>query len=98
MTTTQPKTTQTTYVGQPKDTVDTPALLVDLPAMERNIRRMARTFRDAGVGWRPHTKGLKVPQIAHKLLEAGAFGITCAKVGEAEVMTTAGFRDILIAN
>jgi D-serine deaminase-like pyridoxal phosphate-dependent protein len=73
-------------------------MLVDLPAMERNIRRMARTFRDAGVGWRPHTKGLKVPAIAHKLLEAGAFGITCAKVGEAEVMTTAGFRDILIAN
>jgi D-serine deaminase-like pyridoxal phosphate-dependent protein len=91
-------TTQPTYVGQPKFNVDTPALLVDLPAMERNIHRMARTFRAAGVGWRPHTKGLKVPQIAHKLLEAGAFGITCAKVGEAEVMTTAGFRDILIAN
>jgi D-serine deaminase-like pyridoxal phosphate-dependent protein len=78
--------------------IDTPALLVDLSVMERNIARMARTFRDAGVGWRPHTKGLKVPAIAQKLLEAGAFGVTCAKVGEAEVMANAGIRDILIAN
>src|SRR5207253_3193145 len=76
----------------------TPALLVDLNVMERNIERMARTFRAAGVGWRPHTKGLKVPQIAARLLEAGAFGVTCAKVGEAEVMANAGIRDILIAN
>ena len=81
-----------------KSELDTPALLVDLSVMERNIERMARTFRDAGVGWRPHTKGLKVPQIAHKLLSAGAFGVTCAKVGEAEVMANAGIRDILIAN
>jgi D-serine deaminase-like pyridoxal phosphate-dependent protein len=81
-----------------KHDLDTPALLVDLNVMERNIERMARTFREAGVGWRPHTKGLKVPQIAHKLLEAGAFGVTCAKVSEAEVMANAGIRDILIAN
>ncbi len=81
-----------------KSELDTPALLVDLSVMERNIDRMACTFRDAGVGWRPHTKGLKVPQIAHKLLSAGAFGVTCAKVGEAEVMANAGIRDILIAN
>jgi D-serine deaminase-like pyridoxal phosphate-dependent protein len=78
--------------------LDTPALLIDLDVMERNIERMARMFRGAGIGWRPHTKGLKVPQIAHKLLEAGAFGVTCAKVGEAEVMANAGIRDILIAN
>src|ERR1700716_4164761 len=75
-----------------------PALLVDVEVMERNIDRMAHTFRDAGVGWRPHTKGLKVPQLAHTLLSAGAFGVTCAKVGEAEVMANAGIRDILIAN
>src|SRR5437879_13325210 len=81
-----------------KSELDTPALLVDLSVMERNIDRMARTFRDAGVGWRPHTKGLKVPAIAHKLLQAGAFGVTCAKVGEAEVMARAGIPDILIAN
>jgi D-serine deaminase-like pyridoxal phosphate-dependent protein len=91
-------TAQPSYVGQPKANVDTPALLIDLAAMERNIKKMARTFHDAGVGWRPHTKGLKVPQIAQKLLDAGAFGVTCAKVGEAEVMANAGITDILIAN
>jgi D-serine deaminase-like pyridoxal phosphate-dependent protein len=59
---------------------------------------MAGTFRQAGVGWRPHTKGIKVPAVAHRLLAAGAFGVTCAKVSEAEVMAGAGIRDILIAN
>jgi D-serine deaminase-like pyridoxal phosphate-dependent protein len=84
--------------GCSKLDLDTPALLVDLDAMQRNMDRMAATFRAAGVGWRPHTKAIKVPQLAHKLLDAGAFGITCAKVSEAEVMAAAGIRDILIAN
>jgi D-serine deaminase-like pyridoxal phosphate-dependent protein len=91
-------TSQQSYVGLPKWEVDTPALLVDLAVMERNIERMARTFRAAGVGWRPHTKGLKVPAIARMLLDAGALGVTCAKVGEAEVMARAGISDILVAN
>jgi D-serine deaminase-like pyridoxal phosphate-dependent protein len=98
VTDTSPVTSQAQYVGRPLWEIDTPALLVDLSVMERNVERMARTFREAGVGWRPHTKGLKVPAIAHKLLQAGAFGVTCAKVGEAEVMARAGIRDILIAN
>jgi D-serine deaminase-like pyridoxal phosphate-dependent protein len=85
-------------IGWAKDELDTPALVVDLATMEANIARMAETFRSAGVGWRPHTKGIKVPEIAHQLLRAGAFGITCAKLGEAEVMAAAGIRDILIAN
>jgi D-serine deaminase-like pyridoxal phosphate-dependent protein len=72
--------------------------MVDLATMEANIERMASTFRAAGVGWRPHTKGIKVPSIAHQLLRAGALGITCAKLGEAEVMAAAGVDDILIAN
>jgi D-serine deaminase-like pyridoxal phosphate-dependent protein len=91
-------TSQQSYVGLPKWEVDTPALLVDLAVMERNIERMARTFRATGVGWRPHTKGLKVPAIAQMLLDAGALGVTCAKVGEAEVMARAGITEILIAN
>ena len=78
--------------------LDTPALLLNLDAMERNIARMAATFRDAGVGWRPHTKAIKVPELAHKLLAAGAHGVTCAKLGEAEVMAAGGVTDILIAN
>jgi len=85
-------------VGLTKEQLDTPALVVDLDALDRNTTRMAQTFRQAGVGWRPHTKGQKVPALAHRLLAAGAFGVTCAKVSEAEVMAAAGIRDILIAN
>jgi D-serine deaminase-like pyridoxal phosphate-dependent protein len=85
-------------IGHSKWDLDTPALLLDLAAMDRNIERMATTFRQAGVGWRPHTKAIKIPAIAHKLLRAGALGITCAKVSEADVMVAGGIRDILIAN
>jgi D-serine deaminase-like pyridoxal phosphate-dependent protein len=85
-------------IGLPKTELDTPALWVDLDRLEQNITALARHFQKAGVHWRPHTKGVKVPAIAHKLLAAGAIGITCAKLGEAEVMVAAGIRDILIAN
>lgn len=85
-------------VRQEKTALDTPALLVDLDALDANIARMAECFRRHGVNWRPHTKGIKVPQIARRLTDAGAIGITCAKLGEAEVMAAAGFTDILIAN
>src|SRR5882672_9622774 len=84
--------------GADKRTLDTPALIVDLDVMEENIARIAATCRKAGIHWRPHTKGQKVPAIADKLLAAGAIGITCAKLGEAEVMAAAGIRDILVAN
>jgi D-serine deaminase-like pyridoxal phosphate-dependent protein len=85
-------------VGLPKEALDTPALIVDLDVFDRNVARMAATFRQAGIGWRPHTKGVKVPALAHRLLAAGAHGVTCAKVSEAEVMAGAGIKDILIAN
>jgi D-serine deaminase-like pyridoxal phosphate-dependent protein len=85
-------------VGQAKITLDTPALVVDLAVMEENIRHIAATCREAGVAWRPHTKGIKVPAIAKRALEEGAIGVTCAKLGEAEVMAAAGIRDILVAN
>ena len=85
-------------IGLPKAAVDTPALLVDLDVMEANIERIAATCRAAGVHWRPHSKGTKTPEIVRKELAAGAIGVTCAKLGEAEVMAAAGIRDILIAN
>jgi D-serine deaminase-like pyridoxal phosphate-dependent protein len=85
-------------IGSSKFDLDTPALLLDLDVLDRNIERMAATFRAAGVGWRPHTKAIKVPALAQRLLQAGALGVTCAKLGEAEVMAAAGIRDILIAN
>ena len=89
----------TNLVGCRKEELDTPALLIDLPTMERNIDRMSSTIiHDAGVNWRPHTKGMKSPALAHKLIDAGAIGVTCAKLGEAEVMAAGGVKDILIAN
>ncbi len=85
-------------IGQSKTAVDTPALLVDLDLMEANIRRVMEVCRASGVGWRPHTKGQKTPEIIQKELAAGAIGMTCAKLGEAEVLAQNGVRDILIHN
>jgi D-serine deaminase-like pyridoxal phosphate-dependent protein len=87
-----------TEIGCSKNDLDTPFLWVDLDALAANIATLAGFFRDAGVGWRPHVKGVKVPAIAHQMLAAGALGVTCAKLGEAEVMAAAGIGDILIAN
>jgi D-serine deaminase-like pyridoxal phosphate-dependent protein len=78
--------------------LDTPALLLDLAAFERNVARMAAFFADKPATVRPHSKSHKCPQIALRQLEAGAIGITCAKVSEAEVMAGAGIKDILVAN
>ncbi len=88
-----------TAVGRPKWELDTPALCVELNALECNIRKMADIIvKQNKVGWRPHTKGQKVPAVAWMEIAAGAFGVTCAKLGEAEVMAGAGIKDILIAN
>ncbi len=78
--------------------IDTPVLLLDLDALDRNIQRMGSYFRGRKVSLRPHVKVHKSPFIAHKQLRAGARGITCAKVSEAEVMAQSGIDDILIAN
>ncbi|NLE59919.1 MAG: DSD1 family PLP-dependent enzyme [Planctomycetes bacterium] len=85
-------------VGMSKWDLDTPALCVDLDVVARNIKRIADTCKEAGVRWRPHTKGMKIPAVAHMLIDAGAVGITCAKLGEAEVMAAGGIKNILIAN
>ncbi|MCC7263568.1 MAG: DSD1 family PLP-dependent enzyme [Candidatus Latescibacteria bacterium] len=86
------------YLGMGKAEIDTPVLLVELEVLEANIARMARHFRESGKYLRPHTKSHKTPAIALKQLEAGAIGITCAKLGEAEAMADAGIQDILMAN
>ena len=85
-------------IGQSKLALDTPALLVDLDIMEANIARIVAACRTSGVAWRPHTKAHKTPEIAKMQIAAGAIGVTCAKLGEAEVMAIAGIREILIAN
>jgi D-serine deaminase-like pyridoxal phosphate-dependent protein len=90
---------QAGMIGRPVSDLDTPALMVDLDKLEQNIATMRRVIiQEAGIGWRPHSKAIKTPAIAHMLLRAGAHGVTCAKLGEAEVMAAAGIRDILIAN
>ena len=85
-------------LGTLKSEIDTPALCVDLDAMERNIAAMSQACREHGIDWRPHSKCHKSPLIAQKVIAAGAIGMTCAKLGEAEVMAAGGVQDILIAN
>lgn len=76
--------------------LDTPVLIADLDIMEKNIRDIQDYCDRHNLNFRPHIKTHKTPAIAHKQLEAGAIGITCQKVGEAEVMCDAGIKDILI--
>ena len=85
-------------IGVRKEDLDTPVLLVDLDRLERNIKATAAFFRGRGVGWRPHSKGHKMPAIAHLELAAGALGIICAKLSEAEVMAAAGVTGLMVGN
>ena len=84
--------------GTPQADLDTPSLCINLDVLEANISSMASFMTERGKQWRPHEKCHKTPQIAHRQREAGAIGVTCAKVTEAEVMAAAGITDILVAN
>ncbi|MGQ0719932.1 MAG: alanine racemase [Candidatus Eiseniibacteriota bacterium] len=77
--------------------LETPAVLVDLDVLERNLRDMADLARSAGVALRPHWKTHKCPEIARRQIAAGAVGGTVAKPTEAEAFLDAGFTDLLIA-
>lgn len=81
-----------------KTMLDTPVLLADLDILESNIAHIADSCRAHGVQWRPHFKGHKTLEIAQMQISAGAIGITCAKLGEAEILAGNGIKDILIAN
>jgi D-serine deaminase-like pyridoxal phosphate-dependent protein len=74
----------------------TPAVLIDLPVVERNVRKLAEYARAHGIGVRPHTKTHKSIRMARMQVEHGAVGLTAAKVGEAEAMAEAS-QDVLIA-
>ncbi len=80
-----------------KNDLPTPCLVVDFDKLQHNIDDMAQRANRAGVALRPHIKTHKTPAIAHLQLRAGAIGITCAKLGEAEVMAAAGIEDIFVA-
>src|SRR6202022_4717703 len=75
----------------------TPAAVIDMDRVERNIARIQAVCDAAGVANRPHIKTHKSPVIAKLQIAAGAKGITCQKLGEAEIMAEAGIDDILIS-
>ena len=78
--------------------LDTPALLIDLPAMTRNIERMAAFAKARGVNLRPHVKTHKSVEIARRQVAAGAVGVSCVTLGEAEVMVQGGIPGVLITS
>jgi D-serine deaminase-like pyridoxal phosphate-dependent protein len=84
--------------GDPLSAVDTPALVLDLNAFERNLERMAGALRGSKVRLRAHAKSHKCPTIALRQVALGAVGICCQKVSEAAVFVEAGIGDILITN
>ncbi|WP_102957660.1 DSD1 family PLP-dependent enzyme [Mangrovicella endophytica] len=85
--------------GARLEEIQTPALLIDLDAFERNLERMRRAAEAMGVRLRPHAKTHKSADIARLQIErGGACGISCQKVSEAEALVRGGIRDVLVAN
>jgi len=85
-------------VGMPVDQVDTPALLLDLDAFERNLARLPQSLRGSSIRLRPHAKSHKCPEIALRQVAHGAVGVCCQKVSEAEALVQGGVKDVLVAN
>src|SRR5580765_2624204 len=85
-------------VGDHLDQLDTPAALVDLDVLERNVERMAQFAHERGVALRPHAKSHKTREIAERQRAAGSTGLTVAKLDEAEAYLDAGFDDLFVAN
>ncbi len=86
-------------IGQGIESLDTPALVVDLELLEANLKRMADFFTGRHCRIRPHFKSHKCVELARRQLAVGnACGITCAKLSEAEQLAAGGINDILIAN
>jgi D-serine deaminase-like pyridoxal phosphate-dependent protein len=79
------------------DDLETPVPVIDLDRVERNLRKMQAYCDQHGLRLRPHIKTHKLPHLAHQQVALGACGITCQKLGEAEVMADAGLDDILIS-
>ena len=85
-------------IGHARDAPATPALLLDLPAVERNIAEMARRMAGLPASLRPHAKIHKSPTLGKMQLDAGAIGLTTATIWEASAMLDAGLSDVLVAN
>ncbi|TMI42948.1 MAG: DSD1 family PLP-dependent enzyme, partial [Betaproteobacteria bacterium] len=85
-------------VGQRLEEVDTPALLVDLESFEKNLKTLGNSLRGHDVRVRAHAKTHKCPEIAKRQVAAGAIGVCCQKVSEAEAMVEGGIEDVLVSN
>ena len=86
------------HTGDPVSAIDTPAMVVDLDAYERNLDLMAAYVGSAGVVLRPHAKTHKSPVVALDQIARGAVGQCCQKVSEAEVLVDGGVSDVLVSN
>jgi D-serine deaminase-like pyridoxal phosphate-dependent protein len=86
-------------IGLPLRELETPALCLNLETYQRNVARMVDfIMRQHGLGWRPHMKGQKAPPLALEAIRAGALGVTCATLYEAEAMADVGVESILLAH
>ena len=86
------------HPGDAFDDIDTPALVLDLDAFERNLARMQEALAGSKMRLRPHAKSHKCPEIALRQIQLGAVGICCQKVSEAARFVEAGVQDVLITN
>ena len=85
-------------IGQGVEAIDTPALVVDLDAMKRNLARMAEFARKHEIRWRPHAKMHKSSALAKLQMQAGAVGVCVQKTAEAEAMVAGGVNNVYISN
>jgi len=85
-------------IGDAIANIETPALLLDLDAFDRNLQRMVAALKGSGMRLRAHAKSHKCPEIALRQVEMGAVGICCQKVSEAAVFVDAGIPDVLLTN
>src|SRR5438874_7786362 len=85
-------------VGDRIDDIDTPALVLELDAFERNLRTLAGSVKGRPVRVRAHAKTHKCPEIAKRQMAHGAIGVCCQKVSEAEAMVDGGIGDVLVSN
>ena len=85
-------------IGQPVSEIDTPALVVDIDAMQRNLSRMAEFARKHDIRWRPHAKMHKSSALAKLAVQAGASGVCVQKTSEAEAMVEGGVTNVYISN
>ena len=88
----------TELMGKPVNDIDTPALVIDLDAMKRNIGRMAEFAKKHNIQWRPHAKTHKCAALAKMQIKAGAVGVCVQKTAEAEAMVAGGVYNVYISN